>query len=1348
MSHPRRPDSQSVSRFIRAKRLLLFAAAMATALGGIVVSESSGVKETFSRLAGHKATAEQRTSITGQARKSVDLFEAVGLPRRKVSPNNLTIPAAPTVAATKTDALFTDVDGDTSADPGDTLKYTVNISASGEDATGVTFTDTVDPNTAFVPGSLTATPVAVNDSYAATGNVRISIAAPGVLGNDFLGLPNASITASPTTSANGGNVTLNADGSFTYNPPPGFEGSDTFSYTLTSSEGSNNAAVTITVSGMIWFVDNNAACPCDGRLTNPFNTLASFNAANNGMGNNPANDDNIFLYESGTDYVGPVTLLNGQRLIGQDAVPSLSAITGLTPPPGSDPYPATNSGNATIVNVTSASNGINVAAGNTLRGFTGGNSGTDISGTNFGTLTIADVTLNGTGQALNLTTGTLSASFNSISSSNSATTGISLSDVGGGLTSSTTTITNPFGIGAIVANSSASLSFGNSSSTQSGDTGVFLNNNTGPIAFGTLNINSPDQNQRGLLATSNSGSITTTGGIISTTGVTAIEITCTSCTTTLGMSLTSVSADGGLNGILVSNTTGTFAVIGNGTTTVGGDGSGGTIQNMTNYGVSLTNAQGLSFTNVNISNIGRNGIDGTDVVGFTFANGTINNVGTAAAGQFEESNISFNDNGTFTNDSVSGAVAITENVLSNARRHGIDIENGSGTISNLTISNNVILSPTSAADSLGNGILVLAQGSAATTANLTTGTINGNTITNFPSGAGIQVGGGNTGSATPATLGGSGTPINITSNNIAGQSALARMGTHAVQVSFNGVNGVSNFNISNNPVLSDVAGLGISVFMAGNVTGTTTINNNVVTANNTAGSAGIAVQVDQATAVTDAPNYNFTINNNNVSLTEGFGIRGIARNSAAVVDMTIQNNTVAAPLLANRNGIRVDAGSGAGDVTLCMFMTGNTSSGSGVNAGLGIRKQGASATINEFGIVGLVPSPATGAQAAAKVAADNPTGGGVDVIAGDNFVSCGITAVNRPETPTQRDHLARTNSGTRPVEKLGSSSHNVGTHNETTTSPMLAKPATSSSKSQARSEVKARGDSQASGQIEASRVSAKSRQRSGRHQQLVQLGERQPSWARALGHHATPSGLQPKVSAALADVMLNIGTLPAGESVTITFKATVDNPFTGPMAQVSNQGTVSGSNFSNVLTDDPDVGGAADPTVTPIVDINPQVTALGPANIWVGLKNSDDVGLRLDLLAEVFKNSTLIGSGQINNVPGGSSGFNNAILRTIAVVQSQSASFGTGDTIKIKLSVRAGSTGHVSGTARLWYNDSAANSRFNVTFDSNTTTYYLLDGFVLGSSPGPGPKKTIDVFVHRNQGGNPFKPFGTWTKTF
>jgi len=64
--------------------------------------------------------------------------------------------------------------------------------------------------------------------------------------------------------------------------------------------------------------------------------------------------------------------------------------------------------------------------------------------------------------------------------------------------------------------------------------------------------------------------------------------------------------------------------------------------------------------------------------------------------------------------------------------------------------------------------------------------------------------------------------------------------------------------------------------------------------------------------------------------------------------------------------------------------------------------------------------------------------------------------------------------------------------------------------------------------------------------------------------------------------------------------------------------------------------------------------------------------------------------------------------------------------------------------ARLWFNDSAANSRFDATIGS-PAIYYLRDGFSLATTPGPGPKKTIDVAAGAKC--SPFKPFGTWSTT-
>jgi Ca2+-binding RTX toxin-like protein len=1071
---------------------------------------------------------------------------------------------------------------------------------------------------------------------------------------------------------------------------------------------------------MIWFINNSAAACTTlaagcGRLTNPFSTLAAFDALNGAVGtNNPKAGDNIFLYESGTAYIGPVTLENNQKFIGQDATATLSSITGITPATGSDALPPPNPG-ADIVNI--VTNGITVASGNTLRGFTGGNSTSDINGTNFGILNVSEVTLNGTGNALNLSTGTLNGSFASISSTDSATTGISLASLvaGSSLTTASTTVTNSTGIGISVSGSAGGLSFGATSVTGSGNTGISLTTNSATLTFGALTI-TPDANQRGLLATDNTANITIPSGSVTTTGAVAVEITRGSGTTPLTVSLTSVSANGGTGGIVLTNTNGSFVITGGANTAVGGNSSGGTIQNVTGYAIAMSNVQNPSFTNINIQSAGRSGIDGQGVTNFTLANSTINNVGTAAVGPFEESNISFNDGGTFTTSTLSGVVSITQNILTNARRHGIQIETGSGTISNLTITNNTLTSSTNATVSLGTAILVVPQGSAGTTAHLTTGNISNNTITNFPSAEGIALlcGSGNTGNNTSSTCGASGTPVNITNNTIAGQAAAAsHLGSNAIRASMNSQVGVMNVNINCNGKttggctatgpITNIQGQGISVFAGGTITGTATITNNVIIANQTlgAGTQGLAIQVDDGPAGlgTSAANYNTTISNNSVSNYEGNGIRVIARASLGFLDATIQNNTVGAPILTNRNGIRVDSGSAVGDVGVCMNMTGNTSAGSGVNAGIGIRKQGTVATTNDFGIVGLSPSPATDVQAAAFVAGLNPAGNGVDVLSGQNFVNCTQTAAPITASSVKSDSVtAEATSSSAGSESIlwASKGENrdpqhVKSLSESEASAMLQAAITrwadggltasqfaklqglklevanlpdgqlataSSSKivldetaagygwffdatpnddnefevTVPNQELQTTDQSAASGRIDlltvlmrqlGSQVSngksaakgpqawlmegsldigtrrapafkvattgkvqsapattaeqvraAKGRQRRDAGYQQV-ASSKVPRGARVLRNHA----MQPAITA--VDVSVSIGTLPAGKTTTIVFNVTVNNPYLGATNQVSNQGTVSGTGFSQ-QTDDPDVAGAANPTVTTI----------------------------------------------------------------------------------------------------------------------------------------------------------------------
>jgi hypothetical protein len=1273
---------------------------------------------------------------------------------------------SPTVTASKTDSLFTDVDGDLQADPGDTLQYSVNINASGDDANGVSLTDTVDPNTTFVPGSLTATPVAVDDSYSALGNVRISVPAPGVLGDDFAGVPSATITGAPTLSANGGNVALNADGSFTYNPPAGFEGTDTFTYTLTNASGSNSATVTITVNGMIWFINNTASCPCDGRLTNPFNTLAAFAAVNNGTGNNPAANDNIFLYESAVNYVGSLTLLNGQRFIGQDATASLSTITGLTPPIYSDPLPATNSANATIVNITSASTAITVASGNTLVGFTGGDAVTDISGAGFGTLTISDVTLNGIGQALNLTTGTLAATFGSISSTNSATTGISLTSVAGSLTSPTNTITNPTGIGIGVSTSSASLNFGNTTSTGSGGTGVSLLTNTGTITFGALDI-SPDANQRGLLATENSNTITSTSGTIGTNGAAAVEVTRSSGTTPLAISLTSVSTNGGPNGILLSNTSGSFTVTGNSSGFCGGqvsgsplsittapnasDCTGGRIQLTTGAngatsgtGIRLSNATNVLLTRMRLDNHTNFAVQGSLVTGFTLSNSLIDGVNGSTTAP---------DEGSINITNLLGTSSITNSTVRGGFEDNIQIINNTGT-GTLTISGSTIRDNST---STGNdGVFGQADPSATLTIKVINSVLQrnrGDHVNTNQSGNGVinTVVTGNT-MTFNGTIGDPFDPVTTAGGSVTLTTGGNFTGTSTFNVSNNNITGArtSPININNTALTSTPGGI-----FSGTLSG------------NTIGKAGAVGSGSDGNGIDVTANGNanitVTITNNNVRQWKLLGLNLVPRDGAATMNATVTGNTIGEPfdainsaqaILFNGGPATTETGNscvdigGAGalansfpgtftpgvtplrvrqravnTVFLPGYLGGNTNTAA-VNAYLSGRNNAVatSSTVNSPPgggfqntpggnpcTAGAMPtlvqkSDTSSSEALLAVNHEAAEGGSVQanedtlfaargearedknvarltqvelsasaLAAIERWREAGIsvedlmrlqavtfeitdlpdgqlatitsTSVKIDETaagygwysdlspmedsefdvPVPNRELQTTEFSpafgridllTAVVRELGLV-YKQGKKNlpkqlrplmEPTLSPAVRRLPDSRIIQLRRASAGVSGMSQLGG--EKSLVSQAGKALTFRPKRGVsdsgasmrkvgsnsEANQAKGQSSRLMHHAPMNRTTTASLSSMVADVMLNIGTLPAGESVAITFKVTVDDPFTGALPQVSNQGTVSGSNFSDVLTDDPSVGGTADPTVTPI-DISQVTLAVSPASV-------------------------------------------------------------------------------------------------------------------------------------------------------
>ena len=93
------------------------------------------------------------------------------------------VSAAAIISATKTDTFVGAHDGDGQADPGETIQYDVVINNTGtvpgtDDATGVTFNDTIDSNTTLVSGSINVSPLAGNDTYATIGNTLLEVGVP------------------------------------------------------------------------------------------------------------------------------------------------------------------------------------------------------------------------------------------------------------------------------------------------------------------------------------------------------------------------------------------------------------------------------------------------------------------------------------------------------------------------------------------------------------------------------------------------------------------------------------------------------------------------------------------------------------------------------------------------------------------------------------------------------------------------------------------------------------------------------------------------------------------------------------------------------------------------------------------------------------------------------------------------------------------------------------------------------------------------------------------------------------------------------------------------------------------
>jgi VCBS repeat-containing protein len=352
------------------------------------------------------------------------------------------------------------------------FSLTVQVTDNGTPALSSTATVTIGVS------DINESPIAGGDTYNALGNTQLRVA--GAEGSGLLGITAATnvlandsdpdtnpafnhlqLTAASGTSANGGDYSLLSDGSFTYTPPAGFTGTDTFTYTLTDGANTATGTVTISVGQRVWYVrdlvDSLNAAGGDGRSTDAFDSLTALNAATTN------DNDIIFIFRGNTGtapLAGGITLKNGQKLWGEGiglTVPGFGTLVSA----GSKPRVNNTTGDAVTVPAI-AGNRQNVE----IRGLElqGSVNGIDVtaSGANNVGITISDNDVHGVGlEGVDLNAGSTGAFAAVLSNNALAATGNAFD----ARTSAAGTMTIDFHDNAVVSNATGILIDGSGGGT-------------------------------------------------------------------------------------------------------------------------------------------------------------------------------------------------------------------------------------------------------------------------------------------------------------------------------------------------------------------------------------------------------------------------------------------------------------------------------------------------------------------------------------------------------------------------------------------------------------------------------------------------------------------------------------------------------------------------------------------------------------------------------------------------------------------------------------------------------------------------------------------------------------------
>lgn len=730
------------------------------------------------------------------------------------------------------------------------------------DASGVsTVTITVSDGTGSADASFMLTvnavddaPVATDDTFTGasgtTGNVRLSVSG-SVLANDTdVDTAAASLTAVAAmgSSTQGGDFVIMSDGTFIYDPPAGYLGSDTFDYQVTDGSGVDTGTVTISVGvPMRWFVDNEATGPGDGRDQSPFQALASVE----GVTTATANDIVVLDYGDGTNAhqnVG-VTLQAGMLLMG---VPNMGGLLPVVSNAGGDGV-VVGTGNS-VSNVS-----IQGTGGNGIRGSVSGT--TSISNVEMAAVQGVGIELNG-GSAITITDADVSALLG----------GVRVFGAGALNVTGVVSVRASGGFGVDLTNvnvGGAGVHFADIEATNPMGRGVSLDAVNGTVELDVLTLTTTGG--AGLFV-ANVGTVVSTGSMASTitsTNAPAVDAT----NVILGVDLLSASSTGGVRGLRLTDTTGNFRVLGDTNGAQGG--SGGTLRDHTGAGVELTNVTGVELASMDILDAGDDGVFGRNVTGFLARGMRVEGAGDALG-----------DHGMHFVD-LAGVASLDDSVITGSAVDAFRVENTTGMLS-LTISDSTL------ADSgatFGDSGLKVELGGSAMVSNLT---VTGSTFSSLFSN-GIIVAANDASTVT----------VRVEDTDFDDTNTAFNLGTSGrASARFDFVNNASVMNSFSHAVNVFTAPSSVSGGVRGSIVGNTIGQLGMAGSGSTTGH-GIRVNVNGgASAVVDVTA------NAVFEVLAGAGIDARARDGAGGLDLTLAGNIVQVNPVTGLEGIRVLSSTG------------------------------------------------------------------------------------------------------------------------------------------------------------------------------------------------------------------------------------------------------------------------------------------------------------------------------------------------------------------------------------------------------------------------------------------------------